>query len=140
MPLVGEDAPDDGSRGAYDEKAQQDPSVIVYRISGALFFGAASSIGAVLERIGEGHRNLVVDFTAVPFVDSTGAQTIESLARKAVGRDVGVYLTGTSSSVKRELAAHGIKPPLVRLAPTIERALQQIHKREPALATPAPAE
>jgi len=140
LPLVGEDTPDDGSRGSYDERAQQDPSVVVYRISGAFFFGAASSIGAVLERIGDDHRNLVVDFTAVPFVDSTGAQTIESLARKAAGRNVGVYLTGTSANVKRELAAHGIRPPLVHLAPTIERALAQIHKREPALAAPAPAE
>ncbi len=131
MPLVSEDIPDDGSRGAYDEKAQQDPSVVVYRISGAFFFGAASSIGAVLERIGDDHRNLVIDFTAVPFVDSTGAQTIESLAHKASGRHVGVYLTGTSASVKRELAAHGVRPPLIRLAPTIERALKDIHKREP---------
>ena len=140
LPLVGEDTPDDGSRGAYDERAQQDPGIVVYRISGAFFFGAASSIGAVLERIGEGHRHLVVDFTAVPFVDSTGAQTIESLARKAAGRNVGVYLTGTSANVKRELAAHGIRPPLVHLAPTIERALAEIHKREPALAAPAPVE
>jgi SulP family sulfate permease len=115
VPFVGEDTADDGSRGAYDEKAQQDPSVVVYRISGAFFFGAASSIGAVLERIGEGHRNLIVDFSAVPFVDSTGARTIEGLAHKASARGVGVYLTGTSANVKKELAAHGVRPPLVSI-------------------------
>ena len=68
--------------------------MVVYRISGAFFFGAAASIGAVLERIGDAHRNLIIDFTAVPFVDSTGARTIEGLAHKAAERGVGVYLTG----------------------------------------------
>jgi SulP family sulfate permease len=138
VPLVGEDTADDGSRGAYDEKAQQDPSVVIYRISGAFFFGAASSIGAVLERIGEGHRNLVVDFAAVPFVDSTGARTIEGLAHKASARGVGVYLTGTSANVKKELAAHGVRPPLVRIASTIDQALKDIRKNEPAHEAPIP--
>lgn len=138
VPLVGEDTADDGSRGAYDEKAQQDPSVVIYRISGAFFFGAASSIGAVLERIGEGHRNLVVDFAAVPFVDSTGARTIEGLAHKASARSVGVYLTGTSANVKKELAAHGVRPPLVRIAATIDQALKDIRKKEPAHDVPVP--
>jgi SulP family sulfate permease len=138
VPLVGEDTADDGSRGAYDEKAQQDPSVVVYRISGAFFFGAASSIGAVLERIGEGHRNLIVDFSAVPFVDSTGARTIEGLAHKASARGVGVYLTGTSANVKKELAAHGVRPPLVRIVSTIDQALNDIRKREPACDTQVP--
>ncbi|MGB3540218.1 MAG: SulP family inorganic anion transporter [Mesorhizobium sp.] len=138
VPLVGEDTADDGSRGIYDEKAQQDPSVVVYRISGAFFFGAASSIGAVLERIGDGHRNLVVDFAAVPFVDSTGARTIEGLAHKASARGVGVYLTGTSANVKKELAAHGVRPPLVRIASTIDQALKDIRKKEPAHEAPIP--
>jgi SulP family sulfate permease len=138
VPFVGEDTADDGSRGAYDEKAQQDPSVVVYRISGAFFFGAASSIGAVLERIGEGHRNLIVDFSAVPFVDSTGARTIEGLAHKASARGVGVYLTGTSANVKKELAAHGVRPPLVRIVSTIDQALNDIRKREPACDTQVP--
>lgn len=137
VPLVGEDTADDGSRGVYDEKAQQDPSVVVYRISGAFFFGAASSIGAVLERIGDGHRNLVVDFAAVPFVDSTGARTIEGLAHKASARGVGVTLTGTSANVKKELAAHGVRPPLVRIAATIDQALKDIRKKEPAHEAPA---
>lgn len=138
VPLVAEDRPDDGSRGIYDEKAQQDPGVVVYRISGAFFFGAASSIGAVLERIGEGHRNLIVDFSAVPFVDSTGARTIEALAHKAAGKGVGVYLTGTSDSVEKELAAQGVRPPLVRAAATIDGALDDIRGRESARETPVP--
>lgn len=55
--------------------------MVVYRITGAFFFGAAGSIGSVLDRISTAHKVLVVDFAAVPFLDSTTAKTIESLAR-----------------------------------------------------------
>ena len=90
--------------------------MVVYRISGAFFFGAAASIGTVLERIGDAHRNLIIDFSAVPFVDSTGAKTIEGLAHKAAQRGVGVTLTGMSEGVRRELAAQGARRPLVNKA------------------------
>jgi sulfate permease, SulP family len=130
VPLVAEeDAPDDRSD---DEASQQDPTVVVYRISGAFFFGAAASIGAVLERIGNAQRNLTVDFSAVPFVDSTGAKTIEGLAHKAAQRGVGMYLTGVSAVVRRELAAQGVRPPLVNKAISIEQALAEIRGKTPA--------
>ena len=117
VPLVAEDdVPDDESREADDEASGQDPTVVVYRISGAFFFGAAASIGTVLERIGDAHRNLIIDFSAVPFVDSTGAKTIEGLAHKAAQRGVGVTLTGMSEGVRRELAAQGARRPLVNKA------------------------
>lgn len=140
MPLVGEDIADDAAREGYDEHAQQDPGTVVYRISGALFFGAAASIGTVLERIGDDHRNLVIDFSAVPFVDSTGARTIEGLAQKAAGKGVGVYVTGMSPSVRQELAAQGVQPPLVHRVASIQQALRQIQKKEPAHEAPALAE
>jgi SulP family sulfate permease len=130
MPLVAEDdVPDDESREAFDETSQQDPTVVVYRISGAFFFGAAASIGTVLERIGDAHRNLIIDFAAVPFVDSTAAKTIEGLAHKAAQRGVGVYLTGMSEGVRRELAAQGARRPLVNKAPSIDQALAEIRSK-----------
>ncbi len=130
VPLVAEeDVPDDAPGATYDETLQQDPTVVVYRISGAFFFGAAASIGAVLERIGDAHRNLIIDFSAVPFVDSTGAKTIEGLAHKAAQRGVRVTLTGMSEGVRRELAAHGARRPLVNKAPSIEQALADIRSR-----------
>ena len=138
MPLVREDIADDETRESYDERAEQERGTVVYRISGALFFGAAAAIGTVLERIGDDHRNLVIDFAAVPFVDSTGARTIEGLAQKAAGRGVGVYITGASPTVRRELAAQGVQPPLVHRAASVEQALRQIRQQKgPAHETPA---
>jgi SulP family sulfate permease len=60
------------------------------------------------------------------------------LAHKASARGVGVYLTGTSANVKKELAAHGVRPPLVRIVSTIDQALNDIRKREPACDTQVP--
>jgi anti-anti-sigma regulatory factor len=126
VPLAAEDVPDDKAREAADETSGQDPTVVIYRISGALFFGAATSIGIVLERIGDAHRNLIIDFSAVPFVGSTAAKTIEGLAHKAAQRGVGVTLTGMSEGVRRELAAQGARRPLVNKAASIDQALAEI--------------
>jgi sulfate permease, SulP family len=80
----------------------------------------------VLERIGDAHRNLIIDFSAVPFVGSTAAKTIEGLAHKAAQRGVGVALTGMSEGVRRELAAQGARRPLVNKAASIDQALAEI--------------
>jgi sulfate permease, SulP family len=79
----------------------------------------------------------IIDFAAVPFVDSTGAKTIEGLAHKAAQRRVGVYLTGASAGVRRELAAQGIRPPLVNKAVSIDQALAEIRGKGPAQEAPA---
>ena len=71
---------------------------------------------------------LVIDFTAVPFLDSTAANTIESLAHKAGRRGVRVILTGTSHGIRQELFAHAIKPPMVGYDRTIEAALRKLRR------------
>jgi SulP family sulfate permease len=124
-PFVSEDRADDadGTRQTYDERTANDPEIVVYRITGAFFFGAAASVGAVLERIADTHRALVVDFAAVPFVDSTAAHTIEGLMHQAVRRNVKLVMTGASPAVRRELAVHGIASPAVAFEESIDTAL-----------------
>ena len=134
-PFVAEDRADnaEGERVPYDQSAASNPDVIIYRISGAFFFGAAASIGSVLDRIGDTHRALIVDFSAVPFVDSTAANTIESLARKATRKGMKLYLSGTSPTVRREFFVHGLKPPSVHYENTIGSALAKLrHDQQPA--------
>jgi len=127
-PLVAEDKADDanGGRTPYNEAVAADPNVVVYRISGAFFFGAAASIGSVLDRIPDTHRALVIDFAAVPFLDSTAANTIEGLARKAARRNVEVILTATSPDVRKQLSAHGVRPPLARYEGSIREARRSV--------------
>ncbi|KPQ09717.1 MAG: SulP family sulfate permease [Saliniramus fredricksonii] len=137
IPLVGRDEADTArSRDAHDETVTADPDIVVYRITGALFFGATASIGSVLDRIEDRHKALIVDFSAVPFLDSTGAHMIEGLARKARSRKVELWLTGTSRPMRRELLMHGLKKPLVRHAASVDHALASLNRRQ-ALAPPA---
>jgi SulP family sulfate permease len=123
-PFVPDDEADEaGARGVYESGAASDPTIAIYRISGAFFFGAAASIGAVLDRIGDTHKALIVDFSAVPFVDSTAAHTIERLAHSAAKKGVALYITGASESVQRELATHGLAPEIAHYESSVERAV-----------------
>lgn len=125
--FVTRDEPDTAHpRGAYDEAQAANPEIVIYRISGALFFGATASIGSVLDRIHDTHRALIVDFTAVPFLDSTGANMIEGLAHKARKRGVALWLTGARRDIRRAFITHGLQKPLVRYAPTIETAVTRL--------------
>ena len=131
-PFVADDRADDanGGRRPYDEAAANHPDIVIYRISGAFFFGAAASIGSVLDRIADTHRQLIVDLSAVPFVDSTAVNTIEGLAHKARRRHVSLYLVGSNNAVRREFTAHGIGPPLVHYADTIDEAIRRGNRTE----------
>lgn len=125
--FVGRDEADTSRpRGTYDEEAASNPEVVVYRITGALFFGATASIGSVLDRIQDSHKALIVDFTAVPFLDSTGANMIEGLAHKAHRRGVALWLSGASRDIQRVFVTHGLKRPLVHYTASIEDALASI--------------
>jgi SulP family sulfate permease len=115
-------------RRPYDEALATNPDVVVYRITGAFFFGAAAAIGAVLDRISARHRALIVDLSAVPFLDATAANTLEGLARKAAKRGVRVMLTGANHDVRAELRVHGVAPPLVEHERSIDAALDVLKK------------
>lgn len=129
VPPVVEDQSDlnDPDRKPYDASMAADPDVAVYRITGAFFFGAAATVGSVLDRIADQHKAFVIDFSAVPFIDSTAANTIEGIARKAHRSGVLLVISAASPAVRKILATHGIKPPTVPFEPSIEAALAKAH-------------
>ena len=129
-PYVRDDEADGPHRTAYDEQAAARPEVAIYRISGVLFFGASASIGPILDRIQDHHRAMIIDFAAVPFLDSTGANMIEGLARKAAKRRVALWLTGASRDTRRVLRTHGLAEPGVRFAESVEEALGFLRARD----------
>ena len=86
-----------------------DPDTVVYRISGVVFFGAAASVGSVLDRIADQRRNFVLDCTGVPLIDSTAASVIEGLVRKAIRSGVQIYIAGLKPDMRRLLEAHGLQ-------------------------------
>jgi sulfate permease, SulP family len=138
-PMVSEDKADDGNgdRVPYDSRLAADPDVLVYRITGAFFFGAASTVGTVLDSIADSRKAFVVDFAAVPFLDSTAANAMSRVAVKARRQGIRLYITGASPTVRRALLTHGVRPPRARYRETIARAVADIKgRRETPAATP----
>lgn len=129
-PFVAEDRADtmNGTRKPYDEESATSRDYVIYRISGAFFFGAAASIGSVLDRIADRHKALIIDFKAVPFIDSTAAHFIYELAHKTSGRNVALILTGVLPDVKKELIAHEVCPPLVTYEDDITAAIDGVER------------
>ncbi|MCT8267529.1 SulP family inorganic anion transporter [Afifella sp. JA880] len=129
-PLIDPDVADSSrERVPYDPSLVTDPDIVVYRISGAFFFGAASTVGAVLDRIADQRKALILDFSAVPVLDSTAANTIAGAARKAHQAGVELFITGTSTAIRRTLFAHGVRPPQTRFGRTPESAVRHLQAR-----------
>ena len=129
-PAIEDDLPDTAraeGRQPYDAASATDPDVVVYRISGAFFFGAAASVANVLDRIAEHPKAYVVDFSAVSVIDSTAAATIDGFVRKANRHRAKVVIAGAHPAVRRVLLMHGVRPPRVRYRSTIADATALAH-------------
>jgi sulfate permease, SulP family len=138
-PLAADDRADDGDgdRVPFDIGLAADPDVLVYRITGAFFFGAASAVGTVLDGIADTRKAFVVDFAAVPFLDSTAAHAMSRVADKARRQGIRLYITGASPTVRRALLTHGVSPPRAKYRETIARAVADIklHREKTAAAS-----
>jgi SulP family sulfate permease len=127
-PLVEGDRADSESRTAYDSALATDPNVIVLRISGAFFFGAAASVGAALDRLAEHPKVYILDFAAVPLLDSTAATTIAAFVEKAHRGGTRVVVCGASAPVRHALLQHGVRRPLARFMPNVHDAIAAAHE------------
>jgi sulfate permease, SulP family len=96
--------------------------VMVYRISGAFFFGATARVLTVLERLGAAPRLLVLDFADVPLIDTTAARSLVAFVNKLKRSGTAVIFAATRPSVRRTLNRAGLKPPLVRYSATAAEA------------------
>jgi SulP family sulfate permease len=123
LPPVLEDEADDTGRQPYDPSEAADPDIAIYRISGAFFFGAAATVGSVLDRIADRHKAFVIDFSAVPFIDSTAANTMGTVVRKARRNGVKVLVSGASPAVRQMLTAHGVRMPDVAFVDALDAAI-----------------
>lgn len=137
-PSVPDDQADDshGTRTPYDPRVATDPDVAAYRITGAFFFGGAATVGTVLDSIGDRHKAFVIDFSAVPFIDSTAANTIGTVARKAERSGVSLLISGASSAVRQSLLSYGVRPPTVTYEQSLDDAIATAHKQITSLKQP----
>lgn len=125
-PLPEADRPDtsDGEgRTPYDPELATDPDIVVWRISGAFFFGAAATVAAALDRIAERPHHYILDVSSVPMLDSTAATTIAGFVRKAQSKGAMVLIAGARPPVRRTLRLHDVRPPKARFRATLAEAV-----------------
>ncbi|TVQ56262.1 MAG: SulP family inorganic anion transporter [Rhodobacteraceae bacterium] len=123
--FTAEDRPDVMNR----REPEAAPDIVVHRITGVLFFGAASIVEGALDKIGADHRAMVIDIAAVPFLDSSGAHSLEGLVRRAERRGIRVYVVGADARAKAALRAEGLAAPRVHYLATVDAALSAWRRR-----------
>jgi SulP family sulfate permease len=84
-------------------------SVLVYRIDGPFFFGAAEKLENSLERAQLGIDTVVIRLGRVPFMDATGLATLAEIVRRFQKRRVRVMLCGVHAAIEASLASAGIR-------------------------------
>jgi SulP family sulfate permease len=132
--LLAEDDQADGTNGdanGYDAATAAEQDVIVYRITGAFFFGAVGVVAATLDRIGEHPRAYVLDLSGVPVLDSTAAAMIAGFARDPRRHGAAVYIAGARPTVRRLLLMHGTRPPVVRFRTELAQAVAEARQEMP---------
>jgi SulP family sulfate permease len=115
-----EDQADTADAGAASADFKGD--VFVFRISGALFFGATAGVSTILDRIGQHPRVFILDFSAVPIIDSTAARALHGFVHKLQRSSTRIYFSGARTSVRRTLINTGLKPPAVVYSDSVESA------------------
>jgi SulP family sulfate permease len=128
QPMVREDRADrfeEDDVVDHDDALAAASDVIVFRVQGAFFFGAAAAVGAALDDLPSQPRAYVIDVSAVPVLDSTAAATIEAFARKVRARGIAVFISGASIAVRRVLLSNGVRAPGVQYSPSIQDAVRR---------------
>ncbi|MEZ4828960.1 MAG: SulP family inorganic anion transporter [Bacteroidia bacterium] len=103
--------------------------IMVYEISGALFFGAAKSFQEALKHTHQKPRAIILNFRNVPLIDATGLYRLEDVVRQFKNRGMLVYLSGFSESVEAEIMKSPIREKAILNASTdfcIEDAKSQL--------------
>ncbi|WP_296573279.1 SulP family inorganic anion transporter [Phreatobacter sp.] len=122
--LLDEDMADDAApRTPYATVRGTDRRIVTYHLNGAFFFGAAATVASVFDRIGDPPAIFILDMTDVPFLDTTGANTLESFVHKLERAGTRVVIAGPRPAAQATLAHFGIAEPRVTIARTLEAAM-----------------
>lgn len=79
------------------------PNVLVYRIDGPFFFGAAEKLESTVERAQLHVETVVIRLGRVPFMDATGTHTLSEIIERFQRRGIRVLLCGVHPRLMRAL-------------------------------------
>ncbi|MBC3762008.1 STAS domain-containing protein [Quadrisphaera oryzae] len=122
-------------RRPLDAELTRDRDVEVLHLDGDLDLQAAPELRAWSARLlaepedGSARATaVVVDLTAVPFVDSTGVGALLSVLRDVRGRGGDLVLAGPNHELRHLLASLGL-PAVLEVFETREQALEQVRQQ-----------
>ena len=84
------------------------PGVLVYEITGPMFFGAVEKFARALLDTHTDPKTLIIRLNRVPFMDITGIQTIEEVIGKLRSRGLRIMLCEANARVQGKLQTAGI--------------------------------
>ena len=93
-----------------EDPAQRDllpEGVEVFRINGPFFFGVAGELLEALKRIGQPPKTIILRMELVPFLDSSGAISLEEFLVHAKAAGIRVILSGMEADVREVLVRAG---------------------------------
>jgi SulP family sulfate permease len=82
--------------------------VLVYRVEGPFFFGAAEKLERTLERVQLGIETIVIRLGRVPFMDGTGVSALAEIVQRFQRRRIRVLLCGIHEELRQTLDAGGV--------------------------------
>ena len=129
--FMGEDEADSSEAATFAAQPSPNSDLMVYKISGAFFFGATAAVNAALDRIGRYPSTFVFDFADVSLIDTTAAKALAVFVRKLRRANTRVSIAQARPGVRRTLLTAGLREPDVSYVGTV------IEARERAEAGPA---
>lgn len=103
MSLGGDEDGDDTELAAATPKGVQ-----AFRVTGALFFGAAERFRDTLARVASRPKVLILRLGAVPAIDSTGLRVLTQIAERCAREGTQLMLCELNEQPAREIARAGI--------------------------------
>lgn len=139
--LARETLPPDEVIGDVEQAALLQDHIVVYRLDGALFFGAAQRFLTELTAVSD-VRVVVLRLSQIQSLDATGAHALSQIVAELESRGITVLLKGVRPHHRRILAAVGTFDRLAHdrhLFTTLDDALEHARTHvERQLAAPAP--
>jgi sulfate permease, SulP family len=96
-----------------EERVRAD-DLVVFRIDGPLFFGAADRFFEQLLQVDHGIRAVVLRMSGVPVMDATGAAALKALVGRLDRRGILVLVSRLQDQPRRVLERTGILDPITR--------------------------
>lgn len=113
---------------------------VLFHISGPLFFGAADKAASVIDLADPGVRAVVLDLSAVPMMDASGAVALEAAVTRLRRHGVLTILAGVNGQPRKVLERVGLKGTRheLRVTRSLAQALRIAAAAEPR-GTPGPS-